>query len=166
MVKKCGWVSYIGGMTDITFESACLELGIDPAMLPISGAAARLEHPSARIAEAEIVHDMTDSEWAAIEDAVPVGSDRRVAINAALFVVATGKPWTLLPERLGKWDAARRKYSRWAHAGHWTKIADAVEASSEVPDSRKRLYRKIALKAERQCELLPEHRARVTGFRD
>ena len=167
MVKKGGPISYMGGMTNITFQAACLELGIDAEMLPLS-AATRPELPSAPPAAAEVVHDATEPEWEAMQCILPAdwGGDRRVVIDAALFVVATGKPWTVLPERYNSWDTQRRRFSRWAHAGHWTKIADAVEASPDVSDARKRLYRKIAMKAERQCELLPEHRARVTGFRE
>ena len=152
--------------SNLSFEAACLALGVDPHTLPFTDAMTP-EHPRSRTAEAETAHDMTDAEWTPIQSVIPAdwGSDRRVAINAALFVVATGKPWTVLPERFGSWDAQRRRFSRWAHAGHWGRIADAVEASTEIADARKLLFRKVANKAKRQCELLPEYRARVTGFR-
>jgi transposase len=132
---------------------------------PLDGDEPTIEVPERSAREPE---DVSDVEWAALTlaNVLPpdCGSDRRATISSAIWVVATGKPWTLLPQRFGSWDAQRRRFSRWAHGGHWTRIADAIEAA-DVPHERKRLYRRVAAKARRQTEMLPEHRLRVTGYR-
>jgi transposase len=144
-------------------KEAGLALGIEPSIWPIDDLQITAA-PDRPTGEPEV--DVTDAEWAAIKHVLPAdcGSERRVTISVGLFIVATGRPWTTLPARYGSWNAQRRRFSRWSHSGHWSKIADAIEAA-DVPDDRKRLYRRIANKAERQKAMLPEYRARVTGFR-
>jgi hypothetical protein len=112
--------------------------------------------------------DVTETEMNAMATVLPAnwGRERRDTISAALWLVFTRRPWTLLPARLGSWDAQRRRFSRWAHAGHWSRIAEAIEACPDVPDARKALYRSVADKAARQKALLPEYRRRVCGFRE
>jgi len=145
-------------------KTAAAGLGIDTSILPPIEDAPVVERPD-RVDEPGI--DVTDEEWLAMTDVLPAdcGSDRRTSISAALWLVSTGKPWTVLPARFGSWNAQRRRYARWAHSGHWTRIADAI-AAADLPDGRKRLYRSAADKAERQKRMLPEYRARVTGVRE
>ena len=143
-------------------KEAGVALGINPSTWPIDSTP--VVTTIARDADVE----MTDAEWAAIQHVLPAdwGADRRLVINSALWIVSTGRPWTLLPESLGKWDSQRRRFARWAFAGHWSKISEAIQAAPDVTTDRKRLFQRIADKAARQVALLPEHRARVTGFRE
>src|SRR5437016_488390 len=105
---------------------AASALGIDPDTLPPldAPAAACRDRPND-----DRDTDMTPDEWTAMAEVLPAdcGSERRSTISAALWIVATGKPWTLLPLRLGGWNAQRRRFARWCHAGHWARIAQAIE---------------------------------------
>ena len=143
---------------------AASALGIEPDTLPPPNAPAVASRDRSND---ESGTDVTHEEWAAMAEVLPAdcGSERRSTISAALWIVATGKPWTLLPLRLGGWNAQRRRFARWSHAGHWARLAEAVDAAPNVAADRKQLYDRIAQKAARQKALLPEFRARVTGYR-
>jgi len=146
------------------FKNAAAAVGFDASILPTLDDAPAVEKPD-KCDEPNI--DVTDAEWTAMADVLPpdCGSDRRTSISAALWLVSTGRPWTVLPTRFGSWNAQRRRYARWAHSGHWMRMAEAI-AAADVPDRRKQLYRSVADKAERQKRMLPEYRARVTGVRE
>ena len=153
-------------MTDQEFQlfrDAALAIGLNPDFLPAFDAPAAASMDGAPV-EGET--NVTDAEYAAIQSVLPAdcGSERRDTISAALWIVKTGRPWTLLPERLGGWDAQRRRFSRWSHQGEWSRIAGAIEMA-DVSERRKQLYRAVAEKAARQVEMLPEYRKRVCGRR-
>ncbi len=52
--------------------------------------------------------------------------DRRV-LNAVFYALRTGSPWRDLPERDGPYTTA---YNRWARAGVWLRIFEALAARS------------------------------------
>src|SRR5258705_10227861 len=115
-------------------KEAGSRLGIDPTTWPPMDHAAIMSGPDRPDHETEV--DVRDEEWAAIQHVLPAdcGGDRRVAISVALFIVSTGRPWTTLPARFGSsWNAHRRRFGRWCHAGHWARIAEAIEAA-EIPE--------------------------------
>ena len=114
---------------------------------------------------ANLETDLTDDELALIESVLPAvcGGAQRDAIDALLWLVSKGRPWTMLPEKFGSWDSQRHRFARWAHKGVWTNIAEVI-AGGDFSESRKQLFRSVALKAERQKKMLPEHRRRVTGY--
>ena len=109
--------------------------------------------------------DLTDEELVLIESVLPAvcGGSQRDAISSLLWLVSTGRPWTMLPERFGSWDSQRHRFARWAHKGVWVKIASVIDGV-DLPEARKRLFKSVALKAERQKEMLPQHRKRVCGY--
>jgi transposase len=58
-------------------------------------------------------HEWSDPEWERIKDWFPVvkgpgrpPADRRLMVNAALWIARTGAPWRDLPERFGPWQSA------------------------------------------------------------
>ncbi len=81
-------------------------------------------------------YDLSDEEWAIIEPllpnkprGVPRADDRRV-LNGIFFILRTGCPWRDLPERYGPYTTVYNRYNRWAKAGVWLRIFEALAACS------------------------------------
>lgn len=79
-------------------------------------------------------HALNDAQWEAILPFIPSRRgpkprklDDRSFIDAVLFRSKTGVPWRDLPERFGSWKAVYKRFSNWAHRGHWAKIFDALK---------------------------------------
>ncbi len=80
--------------------------------------------------------DLSDSEWAMIAPllpnkprGVPRVDDRRV-MNGIFYILRTGAPWRDLPERYGPQTTVYNRYNRWAKAGVWLRIFEALTARS------------------------------------
>ncbi len=84
--------------------------------------------------------DLTDKEWEIIaallpsaqkrpEGGRPTQDDRRV-LNGIFFVLRTGTPWRDLPERYGPYTTAYNRFNRWAKAGVWLRIFEALARRS------------------------------------
>lgn len=75
-------------------------------------------------------HALTDEQWDRIKDLVPgkngdpgrSGSNKRLCIDAVLYVLKTGVPWRDLPERFGNRNSVWRRFDRWGENGIWKKI--------------------------------------------
>jgi putative transposase len=75
-------------------------------------------------------HELTDSQWRLIEPILPgkagdpgrTGKDNRLFVNAVLFVLKTGIPWSDLPERYGNPNSVWRRFDRWCANGVWERI--------------------------------------------
>ena len=59
------------------------------------------------------------------------GGDNRLFLEAVLWIVRTGSPWCDLPEVLGSWNSAFRRFSRWSRKGVWWRIFTTM---SDDPD--------------------------------
>ena len=59
--------------------------------------------------------------------------DRRV-LNGIFWVLRTGSPWRDLPDRYGPYTTFYNRSIRWAKAGVWVRVFEAL--SEELPDSR------------------------------
>lgn len=83
-------------------------------------------------------HDLSDAEWALIAPLFPNKprgvarlGDRRV-LSRIFYILRSGAPWRDLPERYGPWTTVYNRYNRWAKAGVWLRIFEAlVEKSPE-----------------------------------
>jgi transposase len=80
--------------------------------------------------------DLSDKEWALIAPLLPNKpcgvarvSDRRV-LNGIFYVLRTGSLWRDLPERYGPYTTVYNRYNRWAKAGVWVGIFEALAAKS------------------------------------
>jgi len=79
-------------------------------------------------------HEITDAEWDRVKDLLPgqpgqhggIADDNRRFVNAVLWVARTGAPWRDLPERLGPWNSAWRRFDRWARRGVWGRVVAAL----------------------------------------
>jgi transposase len=81
-------------------------------------------------------YDLSEVEWRLIEPLLPQKSrgvarvdDRRV-INGIFYVLRTGSPWRDLPSRYGPHTTVYNRYNRWAKAGVWLRIFEALAAAS------------------------------------
>jgi transposase len=72
--------------------------------------------------------DLTDERWTIIEAILPVDrvradgrgrpwSDRRKALEGALWILRTGAPWQDLPPRYGPYQTVHRRFQNWVRDG-------------------------------------------------
>ena len=80
--------------------------------------------------------DLSDLEWGLIEPllpnkprGVPRVDDRRV-VNGIFFILRTGSPWRDLPARYGPYTTVYNRYNRWAKAGVWLRVFEALSKRS------------------------------------
>lgn len=80
--------------------------------------------------------DLSDGEWAIIQPllpnkprGVPRTDDRRV-LNGIFYILRTGSPWRDLPERYGPYTSVYNRYNRWAKAGVWLRVFEALRQRS------------------------------------
>jgi transposase len=81
-------------------------------------------------------YDLSEVEWRLIAPLLPNKprgvarvDDRRV-INGIFYVLRTGSPWRDLPARYGPPTTVYNRYNRWARAGVWLRVFEALAASS------------------------------------
>lgn len=80
-------------------------------------------------------HELTEREWQRIQPHVlgkpgtagGTGRHNRRFVNAVVYRVRTGCAWRDLPERFGPWNTVARRFRRWAQAGVWETIFQAVQ---------------------------------------
>lgn len=80
--------------------------------------------------------DLSDTEWAIIQPllpntprGVPRADDRRV-LNGIFYILRTGSPWRDLPERYGPYTTVYNRFNRWAKAGVWITVFNALAEQS------------------------------------
>jgi len=84
--------------------------------------------------------DLTDGEWEIIAPLLPSRQDRprggrptendRRVLNGIFFVLRTGTPWRDVPERYGPYTSVYNRFNRWAKAGVWLRVFEALAARS------------------------------------
>lgn len=77
--------------------------------------------------------DLTDEQWQVIRGLLPKRAkrgrkpiDRRIILNAILYVVRTGCQWRQLPSNFPKWKTVYNVFWRWRKLGLWEQIHDAL----------------------------------------
>jgi putative transposase len=78
--------------------------------------------------------DLSDGEWALLAPLLepptrrgrPRRHDRRLVLEAVLYVLRGGLAWRLLPERFPPWPSVYDQFRRWRRAGTWQRINDAL----------------------------------------
>ena len=85
---------------------------------------------------------MENAEWTFFEPFItgirgrggrPAGNHRRV-LDGIFWITRTGSQWRDLPEEFVKWSSVYRQFRRWAVAGLWDLILDALNESEAMPD--------------------------------
>src|SRR3954469_24948566 len=86
-------------------------------------------------------HTISGADWKRVRGLLPARgpkADNRRFVNAVLWISRTGSPWRDLPPRLGRWNSVWRRFRRWAGAGVWGRVLDALrdpDLSTLVLDS-------------------------------
>lgn len=77
--------------------------------------------------------DLTDEQWEKIRKHLPEPArtgrpplDRRLVINAILYLIRTGCQWRLLPKDFPNWKSVYTIFWRWRRAGVWQQIHEAL----------------------------------------
>ena len=79
-------------------------------------------------------YELTDSQWARIASLLPgkagdpgrTAVDNRQFVDGVLWVLRSGAHWHDLPARYGKWKSLHKRFSRWAKAGVWEQVFEAL----------------------------------------
>jgi putative transposase len=78
-------------------------------------------------------YELNDAQWRRIEAMLPGKAgdpgrtgDNRLFVNGVLWVLRSGAHWHDLPERYGKWKSVHTRFSRWAKAGVWERVFEAL----------------------------------------
>ena len=81
-------------------------------------------------------YDLSEAEWRLIAPLLPNKprgvarvDDRRV-INGIFFILRTGSPWRDLARRYGPYTTVYNRYNRWAKAGVWLRVFQALADQS------------------------------------
>ena len=83
---------------------------------------------------------LSDKQWALMAphclgkpgDAVRRGTDKRLFVEAVLWIVRTGSPWRDLPEEFGKCNTVFKRFRDWVKADIWQKLFDAVSGQPDM----------------------------------
>ena len=74
-------------------------------------------------------HGLTDREWTRPRPLLPPRArtgrppkDRRLVLDALLWLGKTGAPWRDLPERFGPWRTVATRFYRWTRSGLWERL--------------------------------------------
>src|SRR5579875_1659298 len=85
-------------------------------------------------------HELTDEQWAKIAPFLPPqrpatgrpAKDHRTFLNAIVWLLKTGAPWRVLPERFGPWRTVASRFYRWQQAGVWERILKALQQEGAI----------------------------------
>ena len=115
---------------------AALEaLGIDPDTVVFPSRDTSPTEPPEQ--ERDVERPLTDEEWALIEPFLPnepaqaLAITNRAFVDTVLWVFARAKHWTQIPDDRG--EATRKRFTRWAHAGVWQRLAADIKGRGLGP---------------------------------
>lgn len=81
-------------------------------------------------------HQLTDEQWDLIKGVFPppkkmgrTPRDRRVIVNAILWILRTGAPWRDLPEEYGPWATAWDLFDKWNSDGTLDEILNLLRTA-------------------------------------
>jgi putative transposase len=87
--------------------------------------------------------DLTDAQWAYIQPLLPKPKklgrpplDRRVILNAVLYVLKGGIPWRLPPKCFPPWQTVYAVFRKWAREHVWAAVQDALRVCVRRADGR------------------------------
>src|SRR5215218_6863277 len=81
-----------------------------------------------------IRHRLTNEQWNRIAELIPgkpgdpgrTGDDNRLFVDAIVWMARTGAPWRGLSPCFGNWNSVHKRFRRWAKAGVWERILEAL----------------------------------------
>ena len=88
--------------------------------------------------------DLTDGQWQKIRGLLPKKKktgrkplDRRMVMNAILYLIRTGCQWRALPKDFPKWQSVYTVFWRLRKSGVWKRVHDALREKVRKQDGRK-----------------------------
>ena len=86
-------------------------------------------------------YELSNEQWRRIKYLLPSkkgdlgrhGEDKRLFVNAVLWVLRSGARWSDLPERYGNWKTVHKRFTRWAENGVWERV---FESMTDDPDNQ------------------------------
>ena len=77
---------------------------------------------------------LSNERWRRIKDLLPSkkgdlgrhGEDKRLFVNAVLWVLRSGARWSDLPERYSNWKTVHKRFTRWAENGVWERVFESL----------------------------------------
>ena len=89
--------------------------------------------------------DLTDAQWQILKPLFRKKSnrgrkvvyERRLVVNAILYVVRTGCQWRMLPHDFPPWKTVYQMFYRWRKAGLWERIHDALRKKVRRQEGKK-----------------------------
>lgn len=85
--------------------------------------------------------DLKDSEWEIIKDFFKNGNqtvhEKRVLVNAVLYIAKTGCQWRLLPQNFPSWSTVHSFFRRARINGTWEKILKSLVKQDREKSGRK-----------------------------
>ena len=78
---------------------------------------------------------LIDAQWARLAPLLPGregtsggrGRDYRQFVEAVLWLARNGARWRALPKEQGNWHTTYTPFQRWAAAGVWRRVVEAVQ---------------------------------------
>ncbi|MBN4082055.1 IS5 family transposase [Beggiatoa alba] len=85
---------------------------------------------------------LRDDQWERIKNLLPgkatdcgvTAKDNRLFLEAVLWIGRTGAPWRDLPAQLGNWHTTFTRFSRWAKAGVWDSVFEAISQDRDLEE--------------------------------
>jgi len=79
-------------------------------------------------------YELTNAQWERIASLLPgkagdpgrTAADNRLFVDGVLWVLRSGAHWHDLPARYGKWKSLHKRFCRWAKAGVWERVFEAL----------------------------------------
>ena len=83
---------------------------------------------------------VTDALWQRLEEHLPgkssdagaTAKDNRLFLEAVFWRVRTGAPWRDLLPAFGKWNSQFRRFRRWAKAGIFDRLCNAMSGDTDL----------------------------------
>ena len=85
-------------------------------------------------------YDLPDEIWNAIKEILPTegspkggrpSGDLRNFLNALHWILRTGAPWRVLPEKYGNWKTIYSRFRRWQKRGYFTAMLEFVAKDAD-----------------------------------
>ena len=85
-------------------------------------------------------HEVTDEQWALIEDMFPRNgqgpgrpwNDHRKTVNAMFWILSTGAPWRDLPTRFGPWQSAYERFNPFRKNGLFDRMVARLQMELDL----------------------------------
>lgn len=144
-------------MRDETLDYVALVLGIDPSTLPRGDYRAREAVESAAAEEIMENNDLSEEEFQLLRPHLaPEPRSSKAILNkdvldALLWCRATRRALTHLPVRYGSAEAIRKRSERWAIAGVWDRLCNALPDLG-LPERRRADLQRLCLAYGRRGE--------------